>query len=209
MNSKALSTLTEVGAVLHDTHVIYTSGRHGSSYINKDAIYPHTALISQLCKEIATHFKGHEIDVVLAPAIGGVILSQWVAHHLSALLHRDILSVYAEKTTEGSHFILKRGYDHLVRSKRTLVVEDVLTTGGSLKKVVEIAGAAGAEVVGAAALCNRGAITAEDLKTPELFALVSLTLESWEASDCPLCKKNVPVNTEVGKGKALKLGTFQ
>ncbi len=194
------SIFEEVGAIITDSHIVYTSGKHGNAYINKDAVYPHTEKISALCEEIAERFKDDMPDAVVAPALGGIILSQWTAHHLSQKLGHPVYGVYAEKT-ENSGFVIKRGYDGLIKGKKVLLAEDVLTTGGSIKKVVEAVREIGAEIIGVAALCNRGGITPADIgNVPKLDALLSITLEAWEQSDCPLCKKGVPINTKVGKG---------
>lgn len=196
---EVLKLLREVGAVITDSHIVYTSGKHGSAYVNKDAVYPHTQEVSKLCRSIAENFVAKDIEVVMAPALGGIILSQWTAHHLSQLARHEILGVYAEK--EGESFALKRGYEKLVQGKKLLVVEDILTTGGSVKKVVELARSFGAEVRGVGVLCNRGGITAKDLEVPELFALVNISLDAWEATRCPRCAQGVPINTQVGKGR--------
>jgi len=199
--SEILAELTKIRAVITDSHVVYTSGKHGSAYVNKDAVYPHTHLTSRLCRAIAEKFLAKEPEVVLAPAVGGIILSQWVAYHLSELSGKEVLGVYAEKTEDGDGFVLRRGYDRLVAGKKTLVVEDVLTTGGSVKKAVETAKKAGADVLGVGALCNRGGIRAAELDAPELIALLQVKLDAWDAADCPLCARGVPVNTDVGKGR--------
>jgi orotate phosphoribosyltransferase len=205
---EVLNLLGKVGAVITDSHIVYTSGKHGTAYVNKDAVYPHTRETSRLCLEIAREFVDSDIQVVIAPAIGGVILSQWVAHHLSELTGsplpggRDVLGVYAEKSDDGGTFIIKRGYDKLIAGKNVLVVEDVLTTGGSAKKVVEAVRAIGGNVIGLGVLCNRGGITPQDVAdVPELFALVNVKLDAYDEVDCPLCAKGIPINTDVGKGR--------
>jgi len=196
-----LSTLSQVNAILSDSHIVYTSGRHGRAYINKDAIYPHTDLTSDLCRLIALHFANHAIDVVVAPALGGILLSQWVAHHLSQIQNKKILALYAEKTPEGG-FELGRGYAALCTHKNVLILEDIVNTGGSLKKVIQSVRALPAQVIGAACICNRGQITCNELEyIPELFSLLEMNLQSWEAHQCPLCEQGVPVHTGVGKGK--------
>jgi len=83
--SDVISILKKVQAVLTDGHFVYTSGKHGSVYVNKDAVYPHTKETSQIGKLFAEKFKNKNIDVVAAPALGGIILSQWTAYHLSKL----------------------------------------------------------------------------------------------------------------------------
>lgn len=196
-----LKLLGIVGAVIKNSHIVYTSGKHGTAYVNKDAVYPHTKETSDLCRAIAEQFSDDGVDVVIAPAIGGVILSQWTAHHLSEIVGREVLGVYAEKT-ENDTFVIKRGYDKIVAGKNVLVVEDVLTTGGSVKKVIEAVRILGGNVIGLGVLCNRGGITPSDVSNPpSLFALVNVKLDSWDEADCPLCAQNVPINTDVGKGR--------
>lgn len=195
-----LKLLESIGALITESHVVYTSGKHGKSYVNKDAIYPHTELTARICEAMAKPFLPIEIDAVLAPAIGGVILGHGVATALSRYHRKDILSVYAEQTPEKG-FVIKRGYDALIRNKKVLVVEDVLTTGGSVKKVIEVARSIPCEVVGVSALCNRGNLTAELLgNIPRLQSLFHIQLEAWEASECPLCANKIPVNMSIGKG---------
>ena len=199
MATESTSLLRDLNAILTDTHVVYTSGRHGSAYVNKDAIYPHTEATSALCLSIAQEFAVQEPEIVAAPALGGIILSQWTAHHLTELGHHS-LAVFAEKGPTGD-LIFTRGYDRLLRGRRVLVVEDILTTGGSLKKVIDLVREHEGNVVGAAAICNRGGITPEDVGNPPiLFSLAKVELESWAEDECELCKRGVPVNTTVGKG---------
>jgi len=197
-----LQVLGKVNAVIANSHIVYTSGKHGTAYVNKDAVYPHTRETSDLCRAIAAQFANDNVETVIAPAIGGVILSQWVAHHLSEITKREVLGVYAEKMETGDAFIIKRGYDKLVAGKNVLVVEDVLTTGGSAKKVIEATRALGGNVIGLGVLCNRGGITPKDVADPpKLFALVNVKFDAWDEAECPLCAKNVPINTDVGKGR--------
>ncbi len=203
MNEKQiLKIFRDSSALITNSHLIYTSGKHGDTYVNKDAIYPHTKWISMLCKEIAERFKNEKVDVVIAPAIGGVILSQWVAYHLSKLTDKEVLAVYAEKTEDGKDFIIKRGYNKIIKSSNVLIVEDIVTTGGSVKKVVAEVKKNKGKVVGVAILCNRGNIKKSQIgKIPRLEALITLNLQDWHANDCPLCKQNIPINKDLGNGK--------
>jgi orotate phosphoribosyltransferase len=199
---EVLQVLGKVGAVIVGSHIVYTSGKHGTAYVNKDAVYSHTTETSRLCRAIAERFADDNVEVVIAPAIGGVILSQWTAHHLSEMSGHEVFGVYAEKSEDGDAFVIKRGYDKLVAGKNVLVVEDALTTGGSAKKVVEATRAIGGNVVGLGVLCNRGGITPQDVaNVPKLDALVNVKLDAWDEATCPLCEQNVPVNTDVGKGR--------
>jgi orotate phosphoribosyltransferase len=198
---EVLRILSAVGAMLTNDHFVSTSGKHTSSYVNKDALYPHTLVTERLCRHIATQLMHHDIEVVVGPAVGAVILAYGVARNLTELTSREVLCAYAEKTDDGG-FTIKRGYDRLIRDKRVLVVEDVLTTGESVRKVVQTIRTVGGEVVAIAALCNRGEVTANDLAdVPELFSLVNVPLDAWDEAECPLCAQGVPVNVDVGKGR--------
>lgn len=199
---KVLKLFQKYNALILNTHVVYTSGKHGSTYINKDALYPHTKAISKLCKILAERFAKDGVEIVIAPAVGGVILSQWTAHHLSNVYKKEVLGTYADKGDNGS-FVIKRGYNNFIPGKRVLVLEDNLTTGMSVKKVVDEVRKLNGKVVGVGALSNRSGIKKEDLGVPKLFALLNFNFESWEAAECPLCKQNIPLNKDVGKGKTL------
>lgn len=196
-----MALLERLGAVIVDSHVVYTSGKHGSAYINKDAVYPHTVATSDLCATIARHFIDYDLRAVIAPAIGAVILSQGIAYHLTQETGQAVASTYAEKADDGS-FVIKRGYDKFITGQRVLVVDDVLNTGGSARKVVDAARGFGGNVLAVAALCNRGNVTVHDLgDVPELFSLINVQMDAWDAADCPLCRKQIPINTSVGKGR--------
>lgn len=197
---EVLTLLQKVGA-FRTGHFVGVSGRHLDAYINKDALYPYTHETSQLCLAMAERFKEKQVEAVVGPAIGAAILSMWTAYHLSDLTGREVYGTYADKDGQGG-FIIKRGFDQVIKGKRVLVVEDLVTTGGSLKKAVEAARGVGADVIGAIVLGNRGEVTAEMVGNPPLFdQLLNVHLESWEEAECELCKKGIPVNTDVGHGR--------
>jgi orotate phosphoribosyltransferase len=201
MKDEALNLLKETKAILTDGHFVGTSGRHMPAYINKDALYPHTFAVSRMGELFAEKNKDLAIDVVAAPALGGIILSTWTAYHLSKLKNKEILGVYTEKTPEKDQ-IFTRGYDKLVTNKNVLVIEDLTTTGGSVKKVVDSVKKVGGKVVAVCVMVNRDPkiVTSETIGAP-FSSLAVLEVPSWEAKDCPLCKQNISVNTEVGHGK--------
>ncbi len=181
-------------------HFVFVSGLHADTYINKNAVYPYTKEVSKICHGIAEQFVGKNVGVVVGPATGGIILSQWVAYHLSELEGRDIPSVYADK--DGEDFVIKRGYEDIVKGKKALVVEDLVTTGGSLKKVVEETRRVGGDVIAAVVVVNRGNVKKEDVgNPPEFVSLLTVHMEQWPENECDLCKRGIPINTEVGHGK--------
>ena len=205
---KVVDILKKIGAVITDDHFVYTSGKHGSVYINKDALYPHTAETSEVCRTMAEMFKDKDIDVVVAPAVGGTILSQWVAYHLSQLKNKEILSAYTEKdagTTASaaeSNQLFRRGYDLIVKGKKVLVLEDLTTTGISVKQVVDCVRAAGGEVVSVCVMVNRDPKNVNEASVGAPFAAADvLEAQAFDEVTCPWCKANKPINTTVGHGK--------
>ncbi len=214
--------LHDLGAIMQGGHFAFRSGHHGSTYVNKNAIFPHIRETSDLCAEIADHFANNNVEVVAGPAMGGIIMSQWVAYHLFALTGKDVLSLYAEKETvripdpegegrlcfyETGRFVFGRGYENLLIGKNVLVVEDVVTTGSSVKEVVQSVYEIGGTVVGVGVLCNRGKVTRTALgNVPKFIALSAIDAPSVTAEQCRawgLCAQGVPINQDVGKGHLL------
>jgi orotate phosphoribosyltransferase len=196
--------LERVGALITESHVVYTSGRHGSAYVNKDALYLHPRETALVCAELVRPFAADMVDVVVGPTIGGVILAQWGAWHLNQRrASGETLAAYAEEEGEDKQRVFRRGYDEQVRGKRVVIVEDILNTGGSARKVVDAVRHLDATIIGMSVLCNRGGVTGEDLGGVDLYALTEISLESWDASECPLCRSGVPLNTTIGKGRML------
>ncbi len=153
-DQKILPILKATGALITNDHFVLTSGKHSSTYINKDAIYPHTKASSEIGALFAKAFQHLEIDAVAAPALGGIILSQWTAYHLSKLKRKEIYGVYTEKTLEKNQ-IFTRGYESFVKGKNVLVVEDLTTTGASVKKVVDSVRSHGGNVIAVGVMLNR------------------------------------------------------
>lgn len=201
MKNGIIDILKKTNAVITDSHIVYTSGKHGSIYINKDAIYPHTEFASMVGKMFAEKFKNKSIDVVAAPALGGIILSQWTAYHLSRLKKKKILGIYTEKDSEKNQ-IFTRGYDKFIKGRKVLVIEDLTTTGESVKKVVDSVKKIGGKVVAVGVMINRNPkeVNSKFLRAPFL-SLGVLKAEAFDENKCPLCKSGVPINTTVGHGK--------
>ena len=179
-------------------HFVYTSGKHGDTYLNKDALLPHVELVSEICRQIAIEFTGQNVEAVLGPVAGGVVLSQWVAHHLGKLEGREVLAVYADKRKTEGEFIIRRGYDEMIRGKRLLLVDDIINQGSSLKGLQREVSRVGCEVVGVGCLCNRYESTAKDFGVPKLYSYIEFKLNIYEPKDCPLCKAGVPLSKGLG-----------
>lgn len=208
MENEIIQIMKQVGGVITDSHFVYTSGKHGSVYVNKDAVYPYTSLTSKIGQLFAEKNKDYDIDVVVAPAIGGTILSQWTAYQLSKLKNKEILSAYTEKdkgtsaSAAESEQVFKRGYDKVVAGKNVLVIEDLTTTGISVKKVVETVRSIGGNVVAVSVMINRNpdGVNSEFVGAP-FSTLGVLKADAYDEAECPLCNQGVPINTTVGHGK--------
>jgi len=193
--------MKRVGAIVTDGHFVGTNGRHMATYINKDRLISHPKYSSQIGRLFANKYKNKKIEVVVAPSVAGIPLSQWTAYHLSKVSKKEVLSIYTEKTSNNNQ-ILKRGYDFLVKKKRVLIVEDVTTTGSSVKKVIASVKMAGGKVVGVIVIINRDPklVSSKSVGVP-FSALEVLRVASYEAKNCPLCKRSIPINTSLGHGK--------
>ena len=196
-----ISILKSVGAIVTHSHFVGTSGRHMPGYIKKDKLTMHTKTTSEVGKLFANKFKNKNIEAVVAPAVGGIPLSQWTAYHLSQITKKDVLSLYTEKD-EKSNQIFKRGYDLVVKNKRVLIIEDATTTGGSVKKVVSSVKKAGGKIVTVCVTINRDPKLVNSKSVGAPFSSLGIfKVPSYKEKDCPLCKKHIPIDTETGWGK--------
>lgn len=199
--TNVITILKSVGAILENDHFVGTSGRHMPAYVNKDALLPHTKHTAEVGKLFAEKYKNKAIDFVVAPAVAGIPFSQWTAYYLTKLKGKEVQSIFTEKTPDNDQ-IFKRGYDAIIKGKKVLVVEDTVTTGGSVVKVIASVRKAGGIVVGACVMINRDPklVNTKSIGAP-FSQLAIYEFPSYDSADCPLCKSGVPVNTKIGHGK--------
>ena len=202
---EVLAVFDHLNVIRRNGHYAYTSnGRHGSVYVNKDALYPHSREISQLCLQLAHWVVSHDIDTdcIVGPEKGGIILAQWVGYHISSMLVCDVTSVFAEKCPSG--FVFTRGYAELVKDKHVLIVEDVINSGRTVAQLVDLVRETGGIVEGVVALCNRSNVSSQDIGSlPQFFALLDMPFESWSTEECPMCRQGIPIDRQFGKGKII------
>ncbi|RJQ28030.1 phosphoribosyltransferase [Candidatus Parcubacteria bacterium] len=130
-----VALLVELGAWLKNIHVVFTNGGHGEEYVNKDAVYPYVLAVKRICAEMARAFKDDAVEVVAAPAVGGVALEQWVAYALSKMTGRQVLGVYVEKPR---HSLCKAKKGEQI--PYTLVLEIPSSNGNQTVKPVTVRG---------------------------------------------------------------------
>lgn len=177
--------LRESGALM-EGHFLLASGRHSDRYIEKFRLLEQPRLTSRLCGELARRFGERNIECVVGPVTGGILLAFETARHLGCR------AVYAERGEAGQGFVLRRGFQ-LRRGERVLVVEDIVTTGGSVLQVVDTVRAAGGEVVGVGLLVDRSG-GAVNYGVPIVEALLQLNIESYAPDAVPewLSEKHGP-----------------
>lgn len=177
----------EIIQILQDTeallegHFLLTSGKHSNRYIQCAKVLQYPEHTATLCKEMAKPFKEMGITTVVGPATGGIIVAYEVARQLG------VKAIFTER--EKVEMVLRRGFS-VKPGEKVLVVEDVVTTGGSVKEVVDLLQKLGANVVGAASLVQRSKDTV-DLGVP-LTPLLQLEVVAYEPENCPLCKTGEP-----------------
>lgn len=176
-----LETFRRVGALL-DGHFRLTSGLHSPGYLQSALVLQHPREAEALGAAVAERVRDLGAATVLSPALGGIVIGQEVARALGAR------AIFAER--QDGALTLRRGFS-LAAGERVLVVEDVVTTGGSTRETIEVARTAGAQVVGAAAIIDRsGGQTRLDVP---FVALATLPLPTYAADACPLCATGAPV----------------
>jgi orotate phosphoribosyltransferase len=172
-------------------HFAYTSGRHGADYLEKFRILENPVATAELAGMIVDRFRSSRVELVAGPTTGGIILAFEVARQLG------VTTVYAERGENGGR-VLRRGFE-VEPGARVLVVDDVVTTGGSVAEVVTCITQAGGEVVGIGVLADRtgGRQRAE----APFFACLTVDFPSYAPEKCPLCQAGVPLAAPRGSGK--------
>ena len=178
--NEILEIFRKHSAVL-EGHFILSSGLHSNRYIQCALVLQHPRVAEQLCSELAAKLKHLGAKVVAAPALGGVIVSHEVARALG------VRALFTERQ-EGA-MTLRRGFS-LEPGEPTLVVEDVVTTGGSTRETMTAVEQAGGRIVGVGSLIDRSGGKV-DLGVPRA-ALVTLEVKNYDPADCPLCKSGIP-----------------
>ena len=182
MTRDALLDLFRRSEALLDGHFHLTSGLHSPGYLQCALVLQHPQDAESLGRAIGERTRELAPTLVLSPALGGVVIGQEVARALG------VRAIFAERQ-DGS-LTLRRGFT-IGQADRVLVVEDVLTTGGSTRETMAVARAAGGQVVGAAAIVDRSGDTVHFAVPFE--ALLDVALPTYEADHCPLCARGMPV----------------
>ncbi len=176
-NERVEEILKEAGVLL-EGHFLLTSGKHSDRYLQCARIFRSTKYSEELCAALADKFKDDGVDVVIGPAMGAVQMAYEVSRSIGCE------NYFAER--EDGKMVLRRGFE-ITPGMRCLLVEDVVTTGGSVVEVKELVEAAGGVVVGIGSIVDR---TGGEIQFGVPYrAVYSVKVQAWEAADCPLCKE--------------------
>jgi orotate phosphoribosyltransferase len=185
----ALLDLFRRSGALLEGHFRLTSGLHSPGYLQCALVLQHPAHAEMLGRALADKTRALRPTVVLSPALGGIVIGQEVGRALG------VRAIFAER--QDGALMLRRGFT-VAENDRVLVVEDVLTTGGSTRETMQVATAAGAQVVGAASIVDRSGasigsgVAALQLDVP-FHSLLAMELPTYEPDKCPLCAQGLSV----------------
>ena len=181
ISDQVLDIFRETGALLQG-HFILTSGRHSGTYFQCAKVLQHPEHLQRFANEIVDHFRDLAVDLVISPAVGGIVLGSEVGRQL------NIQTIFTER--ESGVMTLRRGFE-ILAGNNVLVVEDVVTTGGSVQEVMNVVIKAGANIVGVGVLVDRsgGAVKLHDNQ----FCVTELEAISYEADEVPEELASIPV----------------
>ncbi|WP_019880446.1 orotate phosphoribosyltransferase [Succinispira mobilis] len=173
--TEVLALLEETQAVMHG-HFLLTSGLHSPMYVEKFNVLQHPKYTEKLCQALAANFAQDQVQLVVGPVTGGILLAHEVGKALGTR------AIFTER--ENGKMTLKRGFE-IPAGTKVLVVEDIVTTGGSVFEVLDVIKEHGGEVVGVGLLVDRsGGKVDFAVKTK---ALLTLNIETYPATTCPMC----------------------
>lgn len=189
-NSDILRLFKENGALL-EGHFGLTSGRHSPVYLQCAQVLQHPEIARRLGADLGRRVEkiflspdGKVIDLVVSPAVGGIVIGQEVAAHLGAR------AIFSERV--DGKMLFRRGFG-VAPGERVLAVEDVVTTGGSIRETAELAAAMGGRVVGTASIAHRYIEKPIDPTDFPHASLLQIHAPSFDPGDCPLCREGIPV----------------
>lgn len=190
LTEREIEDLFVESGALKEGHFKLTSGLHSSRYVDKFKILSKPRLASALMTEMAERWKSNNIELVVGPAVGGIILSYEIARQLGC----D--GIFLER--KNGKMALSRGFS-IEKSQRILLVEDVVTTGGSVNEVCEVLKQLGGEIAGISLMVDRsGGKVDFGIKTD---SLIQLGLELFEPESCPMCSDEIELETPGSSGK--------
>lgn len=201
----------DAGAVIEKDHLVLTSGRHSEGYVNCAPFWErpeHASTFSDLCRELAARLdEVADVTVVLGPQTGGGKIAAAIAPHVVRMISEvPVLSMTAYKIpgVEKKAFQLKPEDRSSLSGELVAVLDDVLSTGGSLAPTISLVRECGGIIVAVGVMVNRSKLTARDLGVPHLVSLQDTDIPTWTETECKRsgpCSRNIPINEQVAHGR--------
>ena len=190
MNSKEVLDLLEWSGAIMNGHFKLTSGRHSAIYIEKFRLLENPIALDKICSTMADKFSNDNIELVVGAAIGGILLAGGVGKHLNSK------HIFSERVNVTMEF--KRGF-HVDSNTRVLIVEDIVSTGGSIDELIDLLHDYKANIVGIVCIVNR---SQKNIKFDARFdSLLNFPSESWEENECPEWLTKIPITKPGSTGK--------
>lgn len=184
INPEEVMKKFEQAGAIQKGHFKLTSGVHSDTYIQCAQVMQYPGFMHNLCSELGKKFRGDDIDVIVGPAIGGIIM----AHVMAQVLGPWVRAIFTER--ENGKMTLRRSFE-IKEGEKVLVVEDVTTTGSSVREVIDIVKSRKGRVVGVGVLIDRsGGRVNFGVKTEKLL---TVDIKTYLPEECPLCKKEIPI----------------
>lgn len=186
MNPEEVKRIFENAEALLAGHFALSSGNHSNRYLQCALVTQYPEHAAKLADALAAQYADQDIQVVLGPAVGGIVIAQEVGQALTRL-GKKVRVIFCERV--DGKMSLRRGFN-LKEGEKVLAVEDVITTGGSVKEAIDLAKTYGVDVIGVGTFVDRSA-TAPDLGAP-MTSLLKVNAEIFKPEECPLCKEGTP-----------------
>ncbi len=191
INKEEIIKKFEEAGAIQKGHFKLTSGVHSDSYIQCAQVMQYPEFIHNLCNELGKKFKGSDIDVIVGPAIGAIIM----AHVMAMVLGPWVRAIFTER--ENGKMTLRRSFE-IKKGEKVLVVEDITTTGSSVREVIDIVKSKQAKVVGVGALIDRSGGKVDFGIRYE--KLLTIKMKTYQPDNCPLCKNKIPITKPGSRG---------
>src|SRR5258708_39951940 len=186
MNTEEVLKAYEETNALLKGHFRLSSGRHSDRYLQSALVLQYPWIAEKMAQALAEKVKPLHPQLVLSPAMGGLFIGQELARALK------VRSIFTERNKETDAMELRRGFT-VEKGEKFFAVEDIITTGKSVKESIQVLKSLGAEVVGVGCLIDRTGGESSKFFDVPVLSLASLKVESWEEKDCPLCQQGIPV----------------
>ncbi|MCK5306673.1 MAG: orotate phosphoribosyltransferase [Candidatus Omnitrophica bacterium] len=177
-----LDIFIDCGALI-EGHFLLTSGLHSKKYFQKSLVLQYPQYTEKLCRQLSKKFASKKVDVVIAPAVGAIVLSYQLASIFKCR------SIFTERL--DGKMLLRRDFK-IATGEKVLIAEDIVTTGGSVMELVELVRGEGGEVIGVCALVDRSK-KKNKFEDVEFKSLLRLNLKTYKPQECPMCKKGLPL----------------